>query len=68
MIRGLIVMVTVMMVYIMVIQLDAPSPQQEAEAVADDVNSAQIEAKRQARLARREQWLQAEMKKRGCTP
>ena len=50
------------------LQVDAPSAQQEAEDVSAEVTSAPRDAKRQAREERREQWLQAEMKKRGCTP
>jgi len=48
--------------------VDAPSHQDEAQDVAADVRGAEREAKRQARLERQQQWLEAEMLRRGCKP
>lgn len=66
MIRGAIVMVLILAAYGFVMSVDAPTQHEEAQDVAADVVRAQVAARRKAREEQREQWLAAEMKRRGC--
>ena len=64
--KAAIIIVTVLALWAVAMNADfwlnSPTPQQEAEDVASDLAA----ARKQARKERREQWLEAEMKRRGC--
>lgn len=66
--KALIVIAIVLGLWATVMNFDywvsAPSSQQEAQDVADDKRA----ALRQARAERKQQWIEAEMLKRGCKP